>query len=402
MVPIRHRAMVPTRGRVTTPTPRTAAALLAALACAGERLPAALTALDEAGWRALLQRADDEDMLSLAVARVAPAAICPDALLAEFAPRVAQRRQWSALRIRQMHEIVGGLSAAGVAVRTIKGFALGQDLYGDALLRDSHDLDLIVAPADAAASARWLAGKGYAPACDLQWFADAGFLAGLREAGFASLGGVLEVDLHWRIAQPWLPAIVRVEPLLAAAPHALAVAGHDVAWHARVDVAALQAANLINGWDTELRSVVDWTLSLRRLSADERSQLRARFAATGSDWVWHTLVTLAQHVCGGGDGELASALPPSDATVSDPRVSSTAVEMANEALDGGSARRQDNRRFVRGVRSRWRLAAQRLRPGLADYAAAAPGHGAVAVGVAATRRRLALAFKSSHVKHKSS
>lgn len=372
---------------------------------------AATTAAMIAAWtdadrRRLLQLADDEDLLLIAVARLRTCrAQYPSAFLDEMSARTEQRQQWSKLRVKLMHEALEGMTAAGIAVRTIKGFALGQDLYGGALLRDSHDIDLIVVPGDAHAAAKWLVSHGYEPACDAGWFADRRMLSSMREATFRSLGGMLEIDLHWRIDHPWSPQITAIATLLTDHARSLPVAGRVVPWFSAVNVALIQASNIVNSWDVELRSVVDFARSVARLSDDEAAELVSHFRRIRAMWVLRTLARVACRVCSiasaAWPAPIAELVAAGDQSLQpDADLDATEAAMVDEALGAVAATaharggHRDNRRFVRSMAQRLRLLRSHLRPGLPDFVAHTPAAASITLAVASVRRRLRTMIRS--------
>lgn len=350
----------------------------------------------DADRKNLLQIADEEDLLNVAIARLqTDTGRYPTAFVDDLAKRAQQRRQWSALRINLLHELLGGMADASIAVRTIKGFALGQDLYGSALARDSHDIDLIVAPADAHAAALWLSQRGYLPEFDARWFADRRLLNSLREATFRSLGGVLEVDLHWRIDHPWSPQITPVARLLADQSCTVLVEGKQIAWFSALNVALIQASNIVNSWDTELRSVIDFARSITRLQDHEAAELVGHFRSATSLWVLATLTRVACRVCGIDRSALPAPLAEL-ATADGSQPEATERAMIDEALGvatpGTASRRRShsNRRFVRTFAQHMHLIGGHLRPGLADFVALPPAATTTSLTLASMRRRVAV------------
>jgi len=324
----------------------------------------------ESDWQAFFQYADNEDLLNIVLAAIADEYYgnCPDELRSSFEAKAAQRRQWSALRLRLLHEVLQGLKSAGIAARTIKGFALGADVYGDALLRDSHDIDLVVAPQQSRLAAEWLQQHNYRCECDCAWFSNARFLNTFREATFSALGGMLEIDLHWRINQHWLPPLVSVAELLASEHHPLSVGGTMLDWYPPDHVALIQAANIINSWDAELRSMIDFGRSVARLSQPQLDSVIMRCDSSGSGWIFSALA----HAAGAlSDNQLQERVGP----LRTGRARELARSLASEALgspgtttEAALPSRRNNRRFVGSWVGHLRLLQQRAGPGWIDYA----------------------------------
>jgi Uncharacterised nucleotidyltransferase len=87
------------------------------------------------------------------------------------------------------------LEAAGIAVLPLKGFLLGQAVYGDTGLRELGDVDLLVAPSDFDAACDVLLASGYEPS-------DERPVDGrpvLHRSFAVRRGAQIRVELHWRI-----------------------------------------------------------------------------------------------------------------------------------------------------------------------------------------------------------
>ena len=90
--------------------------------------------------------------------------------------------------------MVGTLAGAGVAALPLKGPLLASDLHGDLGLRETADVDLLVARTDLEQAVRTLVGEGFSQAPEAR---RADGLPGLHDVlRHPSLG---EVELHWRI-----------------------------------------------------------------------------------------------------------------------------------------------------------------------------------------------------------
>lgn len=93
-------------------------------------------------------------------------------------------------------DLVDGLRDRGVGVLVLKGPGLGERLYGDAGLRPSRDVDLLVAPEDFDRAIRALKERGYSHARVDGWI---GALP-LFETSLTALKPTLPpIDLHWRV-----------------------------------------------------------------------------------------------------------------------------------------------------------------------------------------------------------
>lgn len=121
-------------------------------------------------------------------------------------PPESAREQWGrhvarlALYRRELSRTVAALEALGPVV-VLKGEPLARLLFGDALMRNTTDMDLLIAPDRVGEAVRVLEPLGYLPMHDAQakpWTYNQLALVH-RQYGTV-------VELHWRIAFPHLPS----------------------------------------------------------------------------------------------------------------------------------------------------------------------------------------------------
>jgi hypothetical protein len=187
-------------------------------------------------WSRLFDQAEAHGVLPLAARSLAalgwPDVPAPVRAAFEAARRINAAR--NALVARALVRVLEGLGSAGVPVIPLKGVALSESLYGDAALRVSADLDVLV-PRECVARA-WtvLRELGYVMAAHEERVDASEFdllLESNIEYAFASPEAAgCPVELHWGIAWRWphsAPAIAdlwadaRPRPFLGAPAHAL-------------------------------------------------------------------------------------------------------------------------------------------------------------------------------------
>jgi hypothetical protein len=162
-------------------------------------------------WPSLLRLSDAHGVVPL-VARNLGA--LPDAAIPESVRRAADRaRQVNAARnllgSRVLEQALGSLGKVGIRVMPLKGVALGQWLYGDASLRVSGDVDILVPRQDAARALRLLSEHGYATAPgeprvaaqDVDLLLESNIEYGLLPPECPDV----PLELHWGIAWRWVP-----------------------------------------------------------------------------------------------------------------------------------------------------------------------------------------------------
>jgi hypothetical protein len=142
----------------------------------------------------------------------------PQPVLAGLKDRAERNRQRILQLLMELGRISERFAQAGIPVCTLKGPVLAQRLFGDASLRASTDLDLLV-PLDSLAQADALllqyGCQRVFPAAPLtprqqrafqqEWYNYTYFLPGPR----------IFIELHWTIASPDLVALQAVEQMLS-------------------------------------------------------------------------------------------------------------------------------------------------------------------------------------------
>lgn len=214
----------------------------------------------EADWESALRVAEAEGLLSWCVHRLRETPLsCPPAPLDALAPPLLRHRHRNRLIALAAIECLRRLDDAGVDARWIKGAPLGKHLYGDALLRDVRDIDLLVSPTQVSAAVQALHAAGYAADVALRCFGDPRYLASHRQVTLRALRGWLEVDLHWHLLEPWLAPN---QHALAATPtderHRIEILGHAVAVGTDLQLTRLIDANVLSSHNAEMKSSVDF------------------------------------------------------------------------------------------------------------------------------------------------
>jgi hypothetical protein len=107
-------------------------------------------------------------------------------------------------RAAQLVELLTALQAGGVQALPLKGPVLAAGAYGNLGLRESCDLDILVAPRDAARCAAVLHQLGFTG-----WNVDpkrlAAHLRSESEHNFFCDERKIAVDLHWALSRPYFP-----------------------------------------------------------------------------------------------------------------------------------------------------------------------------------------------------
>lgn len=129
-------------------------------------------------------------------------------------------------RAAQLVEILAALRAGGVQALPLKGPVLAAGAYDNLGLRESCDLDILVAPDDAARCAAVLGELGFG-----DWNVPpkrlAAHLRSESEHNFFCDKRKMAVDLHWALSRPYFPLSLPFADLWARR-RAVRLGGHDV------------------------------------------------------------------------------------------------------------------------------------------------------------------------------
>ncbi len=114
-------------------------------------------------------------------------------------------------------DVITRLDAVGIAAVPLKGPTLSTLVYGDAGLRYSSDLDVLVSAADFPLAARTLAASGWRPASPAQVAQHDVLEDAECELLLEHAGTGLFLELHWRTGSRFGHASLPAEPLIARA-----------------------------------------------------------------------------------------------------------------------------------------------------------------------------------------
>lgn len=166
----------------------------ARLPSAGSGRALAQAAASVRDWTSALARAEAHGVAPLLHAHLTAAGVAlPRDADRALRALVLRHRLMARVRGRALREVLAAFGAAGVPVVVLKGAALAHLLYPAPYLRPMHDLDLLVAPADALRAQRLLADRGFgAP------LPEDGIRAGhhLPPAGRVEAGVPIYVEVH--------------------------------------------------------------------------------------------------------------------------------------------------------------------------------------------------------------
>lgn len=217
----------------------------------------------------------------------------------DAAARAATLSAWQATLTTEVWQRLHGV---GIAARTLKGAALAAWLHGDARIRNSCDIDVLVPTAQIPAALDVLATDGWCLPFRLHVkHFRAPLLGQYREVPLSNFGGTFHLDLHWRLRNPWNDAIIDEQTVLDTAPAALSetvlVNGHSLPWFAPGVLWQLALAHVVSSDWRGLRAWLDLALISDRLSAahwDEIGRTMTSPHAAG----FRAAAAVASHVLG--------------------------------------------------------------------------------------------------------
>lgn len=266
--------------------------------------------------------------------------------------------------LRELRDVLRRLEAAGVHALPYKGPVLAFDAWGDVSLRDSADLDVVVAPRDVDRAAAALEALGYRPADGRAWPDARAVNDWQAQVTLRRDGGRVLLDLHWRFCDrklPWSPDI----PAVFARGQWRHIADVRVPVPAREDqvlLVLLHAAR--HGWDRLEAFATAGALLARGVDADI---LARRAAAVGGRTAVLSGVEVVRRLFGTGSAALERAVS------SDLRVVALARDAEERLRRGDAGVVRDARLHLTlldgaGARARY-LAMAALLPTSADAAA---------------------------------
>ena len=163
----------------------------------------------------------------------------------------------------ELIRIVRALETAGVEVCVLKGLFHGQILYGDILLRETSDFDLLIREEHLRTAAGVFRELGYAPRDNTDLDELPELLKYVGEYLFVGHGTLVDIDLHWRfsnkplaLAPEWSDFPLTPQPFELSGSNVHGIAIHELPLYL-----AAQGGN--DSW-TDLRRICDLAEYLRR------------------------------------------------------------------------------------------------------------------------------------------
>ncbi len=212
-----------------------------------------------------------------------PAVACPVEVQTRALARAEPFFVWTRHGAALSAQLLEDLATASISARIFKGQLLAQAVYGDYLLRNSSDIDLIVPVESIADTAVSLQSRGFKSAIALHWFRNDYFLRLQKEASFSALGGAFTIDLHWKLVNRWNPVVICERELFDGEGATVTVLGKPLPWFSAEKLFRIQLAHVISSDFAGLKAWVDLAHCSDLLSADDWLTCAARCRVLGSE-----------------------------------------------------------------------------------------------------------------------
>jgi hypothetical protein len=222
------------------------------------RLEHALSELDDRSWQGMIEAARGENLVTLLDHRLEMLPAIPNFVRDTLKSESTSLAAWNRIYALATAELTAYLSKSGIRCVALKGATLSKQLYGDERLRDVRDIDILIHPKDAYATAGLLKEKGYVPDVPLSQLEHSSFMKVHRQVSFKALRGALEVDLHWMLTNPWIMPELNGADLIASSEGCSVYTLTTPAVNGK-NLERVLRANLSNSHAIEMRALVDWT-----------------------------------------------------------------------------------------------------------------------------------------------
>lgn len=231
----------------------------------------------------------------------------------------ALKRSVQSLRMRRLKQlaellrVTAAFRNAGIAAAEIKGMTLGVLAYGSTDLKESIDLDLLVAPDAAVDAVRLLLAHGYAHK-DLGTRLRTDQIRALirNRKDIALIGpGKTKLELHWRLSQS--SGLLRGAGERLACQDVEVAPGHKVSTLATPDLVAYLAVHgSLHDW-ARIKWLADFDALFRRANLSQRQEWSQHAQMLGAGRCWQLAIAMGEHVVGPYDDNTAGSVARSGA-----------------------------------------------------------------------------------------
>ena len=194
-------------------------------------------------------------------------------------------------------KLVGALRQRGIQVLAYKGPVLGQQLYGDVTLRQFHDLDILVSPANVLRTRDALCQLGYQEAEPFSTSLLRKHVASQCEWPMTGSNSGTVVELHWALFPRYASFDLSVGELNQASV-SIELGGEQVRTPDLPHLALVLSAHGTKHFWYRLGWLVDFALVLRDYAEGESEKLLDDAATKGMKRILLSSAALANRVLG--------------------------------------------------------------------------------------------------------
>ncbi|MDQ3917411.1 MAG: nucleotidyltransferase family protein [Acidobacteriota bacterium] len=184
----------------------------------------------------------------------------PHDFMADLEEHFGRNARHNLLLAGELVRLAEMLEGEGVTCAAFKGPALAASLYGDIALRESTDLDILVARRDVPRAVSLLESASYEPLPRLSPAQESFYVRTQCERTFARRDGKVFVDLHWAITPDVFPFRAETDDLLGRAA-ATPLAGASVKTLDPTDLLLVLCVNAAKKWFLRL----EWLCGIAEL-----------------------------------------------------------------------------------------------------------------------------------------
>jgi hypothetical protein len=180
-------------------------------------------------WSKLLQRAERHGLIPLLYGYLVqtPAGSVPATVLDPLRDRFDNNGRRSLFLTGELLKCLDVLNGHGIPAIPFRGPVLAAIAYGDFALRQFDDLDLLLHEQDACRARDLLVSLGYQSEFQLNRAQEAAFLRSQSHFKVTRDAGLLNVELHWRMAEDYFSFPLDVQQLWQRL-EVVSVAGRDI------------------------------------------------------------------------------------------------------------------------------------------------------------------------------
>lgn len=275
---------------------------------------AAALVSDLTDWSAVFTQAAQWDVEAVVMSNLSRFLIqyIPEPYRTQVVSREREARAFNISHALITVQLASLLEREGIRVIVIKGAAVGVSAYGDASLRGSSDIDLLVRRADLPRARRVLESNGYN--CDYDLRIEPSLISGGHALELTN--GRFRVELHWRLLETHLRWDPEPDEIWEFSRRVPCVGGEINVLAPHVEFLFLCAHGVKHRWLSG-KWVCDIAQLAARLSDDDVLNVIALSERTRAKRILHVALRLTQEILGFSDERFPREYFSNDASVNE-------------------------------------------------------------------------------------